>query len=433
MYGIGPRSILKDPNSINLSSSAIWKKVCFDDVHIREYGFILGDNPAVSKGAPLQIDWDYHNEDVIDVDIFEHCREPVRRHRKKIVLSGRKRAKILLNAGHTVEEIADMTLQCQLAKKQRVESIKNAGSWEIGNLNVNLANLNVNLADFMSGTAEVTGRTLKMVGLDAMGSAVGKAGMEVAKGTGKVVLGTGKVAGDLVVGTGKLGVGIVMGTGKVATDVVVGTGRLTADAVVGTGKLTGKAIVGTGQFLKTGTEDFARGSVRVVAGTLKGIGKAPRRITNIFSQGDLIREETLKDSRDHLRPTPYDSGVASVRRITNIFSQGDLTREETLKDSRDHLRPTPYDSGVASMNSSPKSRKRGKQRRNTEMNKRGLSPLRDSARRSTLNGPSVNLLVSPQEEATMDDLSEMELFMKHLQDMDPDHVKRVLSDPTIKA
>lgn len=389
MYGVGPRSILKDPSSNNVSSTAIWKKVCFDDVHIREYGFILGDNPAVSKGAPLQIDWDYHNEDVIDVDIFEHCREPVRRHRKKIVLSARKRAKILLSAGHTVEEIADMTLQCQVAKKHRVESVKNAGAWEIGNLNVNLA-------DFMSGTAEVTGRTLKMVGLDAMGSAVGKAGMEVAKGTGKVVLGTGKLAGDVVLGTGKLGVGIVMGTGKVATDVVVGTGKLTADAVVGTGKLTGKAIVGTGQFLKTGTEDFARGSVRMVTGTLKGIGKAPRRITNIFSQGELVREETLKDSREHLRPVVVDSGVASV-------------------------------------NSSPKSRKRGKQRRHTEMNRRGLSPLRDSARRSTLHGSSGNLLVSPEEEATMDELSEMELFMKHLQDMDPDHVKRVLSDPTIKA
>lgn len=95
MYGVGPRSILKDnKDEGGVSNTAIWKKVCFDDVHIREYGFILGDNPAVSKGAPLQIDWDYHNEDVIDVDIFEHCRSPVRRHRKKIVLSARKRAKM---------------------------------------------------------------------------------------------------------------------------------------------------------------------------------------------------------------------------------------------------------------------------------------------------------------------------------------------------
>jgi hypothetical protein len=88
-----PRGVLKDPDAPS-TGAAIWKKVCFDDVHIREYGFILGDNPSVSKGAPLQIDWEYHNEDVIDVDIFEHCRAPVRRHRKKIVMSPRRRAKM---------------------------------------------------------------------------------------------------------------------------------------------------------------------------------------------------------------------------------------------------------------------------------------------------------------------------------------------------
>jgi hypothetical protein len=93
-YGVRPKSILKDSTSDLQPNGSIWKKVCFDDVHIREYGFVLGDNPAVSKGAPLAIDWEYHNEDVIDVDIFEHCREPVRRHRKKIVLSARKRAKM---------------------------------------------------------------------------------------------------------------------------------------------------------------------------------------------------------------------------------------------------------------------------------------------------------------------------------------------------
>jgi len=95
------RSILKNSNATSdgfhqsvAGGGNLWKKVCFDDVHIREYAFCLGDNPAVSKGAPTQIDWDYHNEDVIDVDIFEHCREPVRRHRKKCVLSARRRAKM---------------------------------------------------------------------------------------------------------------------------------------------------------------------------------------------------------------------------------------------------------------------------------------------------------------------------------------------------
>lgn len=87
------RPTLKDPNNPRPGSS-VWKKVCFDDVHIREHAFILGDNPAVSKGAPLTIDWESHREDVVDIDVFEHCRAPVRRHRRKIVLSPRKRAKM---------------------------------------------------------------------------------------------------------------------------------------------------------------------------------------------------------------------------------------------------------------------------------------------------------------------------------------------------
>ena len=87
------RSILKDPAAT--ATDRGWnKKVCWDDCHIREYAYTISDNPAVSKGAPVQIDWEYHSEEVIDVDIFEHSRQPVRRHRKKIVLSARKRAKL---------------------------------------------------------------------------------------------------------------------------------------------------------------------------------------------------------------------------------------------------------------------------------------------------------------------------------------------------
>lgn len=396
--------------SAGMSTTAIWKKVCFDDVHIREYGFVLGDNPAVSKGAPLQIGWDYHNEDVIDVDIFEHCREPVRRHRRKIVLSARKRAKILLSAGHTVEEIADMTLQCQTAKRMRVESLKNAGQWDLGNLNVNVA-------DFLSGTAEVTGRTLKLVGIGAVlngGRAVGNAGIEVVKGTGKIVLGTGKVTGlvvvgtgNFLVGTGKVGRDVVVGTGKLGMDAVVGTGKVgmevvkgTGNVVVGTGKVATDVVVGTGQFLKKGTQSFAVGTGSVVTATLKGIGKAPRRITNIFSQGDLIRGDDLKEGKEHLKHVEPNSN----------------------KNNAPNNAPW-----------SPKQRKASRrQRRHTELRVGSLSPkpaVITRAATSPLGSRRSRGRHSVTSGDVADELSEMEAFMKHLQEMDPDHVKRVLLDP----
>ncbi|CAB9505222.1 expressed unknown protein [Seminavis robusta] len=415
------RSILKDPNASS-ANIAIWKKVCFDDVHIREYAIVLGDNPAVSKGAPLQITWDYHNEDVIDVDIFEQCREPVRRHRKKIVLSARKRAKILLGAGHTVEEIADMTLQCQNSKRQRVESVKEFGKWDF-------SNLNVNLADFMTGTAEVTGRTLKLVGIDAIGGAlqtsgqaVGKASMAVVTGTGKIVMGTGKVAGDVVLGTGKFATDVVVGTGKLGVDVVVGTGKVATDVVVGTVKGTGKVLVGTGRvttdvvvgtvvgtgtLLKKGTDVVVEGTRKSVKGTLKGIGKAPRRITNIFSQGELIRTADLKDTKDHLKHIDLLEGDED---------------DDNLEDSN---------------HSAPQQRGRSKKdRRNTELSppRPGRTTRISSAPVGTnSNNHNSNPLLTAQEDAVMDELAEMEEFMMHLQEMDPEQVKRALGKQSTQA
>jgi hypothetical protein len=69
-------------------------KVKFDQVFIHEFAIILGDNPAVSKGAPVTIGWKPVAHDVMDVDIYEYLREPERRHRKRIVLSAQRRAKM---------------------------------------------------------------------------------------------------------------------------------------------------------------------------------------------------------------------------------------------------------------------------------------------------------------------------------------------------
>lgn len=308
-----------------------------------------------------------------------------------------------------------MTLECQNAKKQRVESIKSATGqqWDI-------ANLNINLTDFMSGTAEVTGRTLKMVGY--FPDAVGKAGMEMMKGTGKLVVGTGKMATDVVVGTGKLGYDVVVGTGRVASDVVVGTGRVgydvvkgtgrvgydvvkgtgkvvvstgkvATDVVVGTGRVATDVVVGTGNMMIRGTEEVARGTGRVVVGTgnvivgtMKGTGRAARRITSIFSQGELIKGSDLKEGKQHLKHVQQPNA------------------------NKNNLSPTRGDKSS-----------RSRARRYTEMPKTrknaSLSPKREKETRR----------VPRDEDDVIDELTGMERFMNHLQGMDPEQVKHVLS------
>lgn len=102
--------------------SAAMKKVFFDEIMIKEYPTVLGNNPAVyvailtqisvtatendliahavalsihlysSCGAPVQLGWKPINESVHDLDFYEYCRESERRPRKKMILSVRRRA-----------------------------------------------------------------------------------------------------------------------------------------------------------------------------------------------------------------------------------------------------------------------------------------------------------------------------------------------------
>jgi hypothetical protein len=50
--------------------------VSFSEVEIRKHYLILGDNPAVTAGPPLAIDWDAHATETISVDDFETQRPP---------------------------------------------------------------------------------------------------------------------------------------------------------------------------------------------------------------------------------------------------------------------------------------------------------------------------------------------------------------------
>merc|ERR1712224_928579 len=39
------------------------RSVSFSSVQVREYDLCLGDNPSVGTGAPVSLDWSYHNEE----------------------------------------------------------------------------------------------------------------------------------------------------------------------------------------------------------------------------------------------------------------------------------------------------------------------------------------------------------------------------------
>ena len=268
-----------------------------------------------------------------------------------------------------MEDIADMTLMCQTIKKQRVESIKNQGNWDFGSLG--------NIGEFLSGTAEVTGRTLQLVeffpnAINATAQGVGKMVLGTGTVAKDVALGTGRMGKDIILGTGKVGYGVVVGSGKVATDVVLGTGRVvttgvtevakgSAALVVGTGKLTGDLIIGTG----------------------KGIGKVGKRMSSIFSLGDVVKKSDLKDRKARLQHVDR-----------RALSPGPGTSRRRYADAG-------LSSSARQLNTSPKHSPKP-------------SPTQGGAK------PSLGL------ENDLRELEEMEKFMNQLQGMDPDQVKKVL-------
>jgi len=52
--------------------------VSFSSVEIREYAIRMGDNPSVSAGPPITIEWKHFNEKIIDIDTFEKNLPPRR-------------------------------------------------------------------------------------------------------------------------------------------------------------------------------------------------------------------------------------------------------------------------------------------------------------------------------------------------------------------
>lgn len=90
------KSILKSTNSSSirrrLSTGSTDSEngnigVCWDDITIHEFPSILGDNPAVTNGAPLTLSWESVNTYKVDVNVYEYMRsQNHRRSRKQLVM-----------------------------------------------------------------------------------------------------------------------------------------------------------------------------------------------------------------------------------------------------------------------------------------------------------------------------------------------------------
>ncbi len=109
-----------DPtNEVKNSDEGSRNSVAFGTILIRSYSQTLGDNPSVSYGPPIQLDWDYEEHDPMELDQYEDNR-PLRRTPRQMVLSYYHRKNVLTwKYGVTEDELKSAKKQVKREKLLR--------------------------------------------------------------------------------------------------------------------------------------------------------------------------------------------------------------------------------------------------------------------------------------------------------------------------
>ena len=101
------------------SRRAQGSSVKFDRVLVRSYTQTVGDNPSVSYGPPISLDWDYEEHDAVNIDEWEF-NHPPRRTLRQMVLSYYQRRNVLSwQYGVSEEELRAAKKETKKIKFQR--------------------------------------------------------------------------------------------------------------------------------------------------------------------------------------------------------------------------------------------------------------------------------------------------------------------------
>eukprot|EP01083_Nonionella_stella_P055990 147651_1 len=95
--------------------------VAFDSVEVREYPMILGFNPAVSHGPPLEIDWNHIDEEKWNFESYEETR-PIRRTYAEMNMPMELRVEILERNGVLIKDIRSRSKEVKALRIKRLET-----------------------------------------------------------------------------------------------------------------------------------------------------------------------------------------------------------------------------------------------------------------------------------------------------------------------
>ena len=101
------------------------KTVRFSDVTVREYPMIVGDNPAVSCGPPVTIDWEYNNEQIMSLDAHCHL-NPYPRRKRQMLMPLHLREFILIHTDCKYSDILKATNEATNIRIKRMSTLNSS-------------------------------------------------------------------------------------------------------------------------------------------------------------------------------------------------------------------------------------------------------------------------------------------------------------------
>jgi hypothetical protein len=79
--------------------------VRFHEIQVRAYEQTMGDNPSVSYGPPISLDWVYEELEPMDLEVYEATRRPRRTMRQMMLNFYNRRDILTRRCGFSEEEL----------------------------------------------------------------------------------------------------------------------------------------------------------------------------------------------------------------------------------------------------------------------------------------------------------------------------------------
>lgn len=107
-----------DQDASSIQSTEPRRTVKFTSLEIREYPICIGDNPAVTMGVPITIDWAHDGKLICTVEEYEEHR-PAPRSMAQLRMPSRHRDDLLRRIGYSRRDIMEGTKYATMARNQR--------------------------------------------------------------------------------------------------------------------------------------------------------------------------------------------------------------------------------------------------------------------------------------------------------------------------